>query len=51
MIMLGSEREGLPVDILDQADHVISVPMKGTASSLNLAIAAGLILYEVVRQN
>lgn len=51
IIMLGSEGEGLPVAVLDEADQSISVPMKGTASSLNLAVAAGLILYEVMRQN
>ncbi|MGB3714335.1 MAG: RNA methyltransferase [Candidatus Promineifilaceae bacterium] len=50
MIMLGSEGEGLPADILDEADQSVSVPMKGSASSLNLAVAAGLILYEVMRQ-
>jgi len=47
VILLGSEREGLPAKLLAKADLAVSIPMRGTASSLNLAVAAGLILYEV----
>jgi TrmH family RNA methyltransferase len=50
LIMLGSEGDGLPVEILDNADQTVSMPMEGSASSLNLAVAAGLILYEVLKQ-
>jgi TrmH family RNA methyltransferase len=47
LILLGSEGDGLPAALLDKADLAVSIPMRGTASSLNLAVAAGLLIYEV----
>jgi TrmH family RNA methyltransferase len=50
LLLLGSEGEGLPPDVIERADRAVSIPMVGTASSLNLAVAAGLLLYELLRQ-
>jgi TrmH family RNA methyltransferase len=50
LLLFGNEGEGLPGDVLRQADQAVAIPMRGSASSLNLAIAAGLILYEVLRK-
>jgi TrmH family RNA methyltransferase len=53
-ILLGSEGEGLPASLLDRVDSAagqrVRIPMTGTAESLNLAVAAGLLLYEVRRR-
>lgn len=49
LLLLGSEGEGLPADVQAQADLAVSIPMHGISSSLNLAVAAGLLLYEVRR--
>ena len=49
-ILLGSEGPGLPATVLEQADERIRIPMAGTPESLNLAVAAGVMLYEVRRQ-
>ncbi|HVB42901.1 MAG TPA: RNA methyltransferase [Streptosporangiaceae bacterium] len=48
-ILLGSEGEGLPADVLARADARIRIPMTGTAESLNLAAAAAVMLYEARR--
>jgi TrmH family RNA methyltransferase len=48
-LLLGSEGEGLPADLLAVADRRIRIPMTGTAESLNLAAAAAVLLYEVKR--
>jgi TrmH family RNA methyltransferase len=48
-VLLGSEGEGLPAALLDAADEAVAVPMTGTAESLNLAVAAGLVLYQARR--
>lgn len=48
-VLLGSEGEGLPADVLARADDIVRIPMVGTAESLNLAVAAGLMLYEARR--
>jgi TrmH family RNA methyltransferase len=49
LIILGSEGEGLPAGMLEKSDLAVSIPMRGTATSLNLAVAAGLLLYEVTK--
>jgi RNA methyltransferase, TrmH family len=49
-LLLGSEGAGLPEDLLAAADLRVAIPMTGTAESLNLAVAAGILLYEVRRR-
>lgn len=48
-VLLGSEGEGLPADLLASAGRRIRIPMTGTAESLNVAAAAAILLYEVKR--
>lgn len=50
LLLLGSEGEGLPAEVMETAELAVTIPMVGAASSLNLAVAAGLLLYEVRRQ-
>jgi len=49
-LLLGSEGDGLPPELLQQGDTQVRIPMAGTARSLNLAVAAGVLLYEIRRQ-
>jgi len=49
-IILGSEEQGISPALLKEAGQWISIPMKGNISSLNVSVAAGIILYEVLRQ-
>ena len=49
-MILGSESGGLPEELLETADLRLSVPMKGGVDSLNVAVVAGLVLYEAARQ-
>lgn len=49
-ICLGSEGAGLPPAVLHQADDLVSVPMEPAVESLNVAVTAGIILYEARRQ-
>lgn len=48
-VMFGSEAEGLPADLLEAGNTLVRIPMYGQVSSLNLAVAAGIVLYEVRR--
>ncbi len=48
-IVLGNEGDGLPEDILAQLDSTVRIPMTGTAESLNLSIAAAVLMYEAKR--
>ena len=49
-IILGSEERGISAHLLKDADHWVSIPMKGTVASLNVSVAAGIMLWEVIRQ-
>ncbi len=49
-VILGSEERGISNTLLKDADSWISIPMKGTISSLNVSVAAGILLFEVNRQ-
>ena len=46
----GGEGAGLPADLVARADIRLSIPMHGDVESLNLAVSAGIILYEAARQ-
>lgn len=50
IIVIGSEGEGLHQRVLDQCHHVVEIPMQGRIGSLNASVAAGVVLFEVVRQ-
>jgi RNA methyltransferase, TrmH family len=49
-VALGSERHGLPHVWLDAADERIAVPAHGPVDSLNVAVAAGVVLCEAARR-
>jgi TrmH family RNA methyltransferase len=47
LLLLGSEREGLSPEQLAICEAVVRLPMHGRATSLNLAVAAGVLLYDM----
>lgn len=49
-IILGAEGEGISEDLLKKADELFRIPMTGKIGSFNVSVAAGIILYEVMRQ-
>ena len=49
-IIFGSEGEGISGEYLKKTDLQIKIPMLGEIESLNVSVATGVILYEVVRQ-
>lgn len=49
-IVVGTEKEGLSREWLDEADIRVSIPMTGKVNSLNVSQAATLLMYEVLRQ-
>jgi RNA methyltransferase, TrmH family len=50
LILLGNEGAGLSADLIDLADKRVEIPLLGGVESLNVAIAAAVLLYEVRRQ-
>ncbi|MDY3857636.1 MAG: 23S rRNA (guanosine(2251)-2'-O)-methyltransferase RlmB [Muribaculaceae bacterium] len=49
-IVMGAEDIGINPDILRQCDTQVAIPQIGEISSLNVSVAAGVMIYEVVRQ-
>ena len=49
-IIMGSEGEGISQEYLKRADVLLKIPMAGSIASLNVSVAAGVLMYEVFRQ-
>ncbi|MPM56035.1 putative TrmH family tRNA/rRNA methyltransferase [bioreactor metagenome] len=49
-ILMGSEDEGVSPEILRICDELIKIPQFGSIQSLNVSVAAGVMVYEVIRQ-
>lgn len=49
-IVMGSEEDGISPDVLKVADYLAQIPLLGEIGSLNVSVAAGIIMYEAVRQ-
>lgn len=48
-VVLGSEGEGLAPAIAEACDELVSIPMRGPVDSLNVSVAAGLLLFAAAR--
>jgi 23S rRNA (guanosine2251-2'-O)-methyltransferase len=49
-LVLGAEGKGVHDLVARKCDFLVSIPMLGKVSSLNVSVAAGVVLYEIVRQ-
>ncbi len=49
-IIMGSEERGISSSVLKLSDEVVKLPMFGKIESLNVSVASGIFLYEVIRQ-
>jgi tRNA G18 (ribose-2'-O)-methylase SpoU len=49
-IVLGNEVNGVQLDALNLCHHVLEIPQEGTKHSLNISVAAGIVLWEFFKQ-
>jgi 23S rRNA (guanosine2251-2'-O)-methyltransferase len=49
-IIMGSEEDGVSPAYLKKCNHKVRIPMNGTTDSLNVSVAAGILIYEAVKQ-
>lgn len=49
-VIMGSEKDGVTQDLINMADISCRIPMRGEIASLNVSVAAGMVLYEKLRQ-
>jgi TrmH family RNA methyltransferase len=50
LLLVGGEGSGLAPEIVSQADHRVTVPMRAGVDSINVAVTAAILLYEARRQ-
>ncbi len=50
LLLVGSEAHGLPEEVVTAADLAVSIPMPGGAESLNAAVAAAIIAFQLARE-
>ena len=50
IIVIGNEANGVSKEIQEMADEKVKIPMLGKTESLNASVAAGIVMYEYVRQ-
>lgn len=51
VLVVGSEEDGISPSILKLADKLVKIPMHSELDSLNVSVAAGIMMYEILRQN
>lgn len=49
-LIVGSEEDGISPELLKAADELVRIPLKGKVGSLNVSVAAGIAIYEAIRQ-
>jgi 23S rRNA (guanosine2251-2'-O)-methyltransferase len=48
-LVIGNEGEGISQLVTKNCDYLVKIPMYGTTNSLNASVAAGIMIYEVIR--
>jgi len=49
-LVVGSEAEGMRRTVKEHCDYIIKLPMQGKVNSLNVSVAAGIVIFEIMRQ-
>jgi 23S rRNA (guanosine2251-2'-O)-methyltransferase len=49
LLVMGAEGEGLRPSVRGACDHLVRIPMAGRVASLNISVAAGILLFEALR--
>lgn len=50
VLILGNEIGGIEKKVLEKCDKIINIPMKGKKESLNVSVAAGIAVYEILNK-
>lgn len=49
-LVVGEETQGLQKNILNMCDKILEIPMRGTKESLNVSVATGVVLYQILKK-
>jgi len=50
VLVIGNEKRGLSEELIGAADFIVRIPMRGKCDSINAAVAAGVLLFEMASQ-
>lgn len=50
VLVLGNEGDGVSIPVIREADEVVYIEQKGTVQSLNVSVAAGLLIYQLTKE-
>jgi 23S rRNA (guanosine2251-2'-O)-methyltransferase len=48
-VIIGNEAKGIDKEILQQCDLIVEIPMRGHKESLNVSVATGIAVYEILK--
>ena len=48
-LLMGSEKRGLSPHLIESSDFTVRIPMRGRCDSINVAVATGVLLFEMAR--
>lgn len=51
VLVFGQEGPGISTEFLEQCDQIVAIEQLGSTRSLNVGVAAGIVLYEILRRN
>jgi 23S rRNA (guanosine2251-2'-O)-methyltransferase len=49
-LIVGNEEKGIRKLTVDKCDHLVRIPMMGKIQSLNVSVATGVLLFEILKQ-
>jgi len=49
-VVIGSEGKGIRQSVRTLCDHLVNIPMRGRINSLNVSVATGILVFEILRQ-
>jgi 23S rRNA (guanosine2251-2'-O)-methyltransferase len=50
VLIMGSEEKGISRELIALSDQRVRIPVTGNIPSLNVSVASGILLYEIIRQ-
>jgi len=50
VLVAGNEEKGIRRLVADKCDFIVKIPMTGRLQSLNVSVASGILLFEILRQ-
>jgi RNA methyltransferase, TrmH family len=50
VLLIGSEKRGLSSHLIEASDFTVRIPLRGLCDSINVAVAAGILLFEMASQ-